>query len=1003
MFQRTSPWLLAGLLWCVGGSAVGQSVMETNAPSVKWYQLNTPNFRVLYPQGFETQAQRVVNTLETIRDPEARTMGTAPKKISVILQNQSSLSNGFVTMAPRRSEFYTMPTQNYNFLGTNDWLDALSVHEYRHMAQLQRSITGFNKALYYVFGQQVTAGMAFAAAPMWFWEGDAVATETAFTGSGRGRIPQFDMLFRTNAMEGRTFNYHKQYLRSYKHNMPDHYVLGYNMITHLRKKTGDPMIWEKVVGRSWNVPFLPFAFSNALKKESGMYVTGLYEDLAEQRKKDYEQAVSGLTFTKSERVNPRVNTAFTDYQFPQPLPDGRILAVKSGIGDIDQLVALSPDGTEKRIFTQGIVNESAMLSSEKSRVVWNEFRYDPRWRVKSYGVVMGYDIGSGRASQITRHSRYSGAAIAPEGIRVATVESRENYSIRLVVLNYANGEVFKTFENQGNDMLAMPRWTEDGKAIVLLRTNGEGKTISRLDFESGTVTDLLPRSLENIGHPVPWGHFVLFNSPTGGIDNLHAVNTLTGKRYQVTTSRYGAFNPAVSPDGKWLYYNDQTRDGLDVVRMPMDTLSWKPFTGEVPSANFNYTHLVEQEDHPTVLKEVPTTAYSPKRYRKAAGMINPHSWGPYFTGTLTRLNIGIASQDILSTTSIFAGYEYDLQEQTGQWKAGISYQGFYPILDLQVIRADRKINEGLVGTEVITGTDTAVQVQELRFTWKETSIEGGFRIPLVTTSSRFLGSVQFANYVGYTRVTDFSNTISGDTRVVNRRVVNGDVTSVYTFFNYPANGNLYYNHFSIEAYRLLKRSRRDINSKWGQFLLVNLYNTPYGGDYTGYQFSAYGTAYFPGLAKHHSIWGHLAYQNSDVEQLFYTDTTRSEVADNMSYQFRNQIPLPRGQSVPRFINMYSASVNYTLPLWYPDIAIGPLLNLQRFRGNVFFDYARGESTFTGGTVSQVFASIGGELRLDFNVMRFLPQFNVGLRYSYGLSPSATKTNLFEVFIGGFSF
>lgn len=1004
MFERTSPWLLAVLLCCAGGSAAGQSsVMETNAPSVKWYQLNTPNFRVLYPQGFETQAQRVVNTLETIRDPEARTMGTAPKKISVILQNQSSLSNGFVTMAPRRSEFYTMPTQNYNFLGTNDWLDALSVHEYRHMAQFQRSITGFNKLLFYVFGQQVTAGMAFAAAPMWFWEGDAVATETAFTGSGRGRIPQFDMLFRTNAMEGRTFNYHKQYLRSYKHNMPDHYVLGYNMITHLRKKTGDPMIWEKVVGRSWNVPFLPFAFSNALKRESGMYVTGLYDDLAQQRKKDYEQAVAGLTFTAFERINPRVHTAFTDYQFPQPLPDGRILAVKSGIGDIDQLVALSPDGTEKRIFTQGIVNESAMLSSEKNRVVWNEFRYDPRWRVKNYGVVMGYDIGAGRAAPITRQSRYSGAAIAPEGIRVATVESRENYSIRLVVLNYANGEVFKTFENPHNDMLAMPRWTEDGKSIVLLRTNGEGKTISRVDFATGEVTDLLPRSLENIGHPVPWGPFVLFNSPTGGIDNLHAVNVLTGKRYQITTSRYGAFNPAVSPDGKWLYYNDQTRDGLDVVRMPMDTLSWEPFTGEVPSANFNYAHLVEQEAHPTVLKEVPTTTYSPKRYRKAAGMINPHSWGPYFTGTLTRLNIGIASQDILSTTSIFAGYEYDLQEETGQWKAGISYQGFYPILDLQVIRADRKINEGLVGTEVITGTDTAVQVQELRFTWKETAVEGGFRIPLLTTSSRFLGSVQFANYVGYTRVTDFNNTISGDSRVVNRRVVNGDVTSVYTFFNYPANGNLYYNHFSIEAYRLLKRSRRDINSKWGQFLLVNLYSTPYGGDYTGYQFSAYGTAYFPGLFKHHSIWGHLAYQKSDVQQLFYTDTTRSEVADNMSYQFRNQIPLPRGQSVSRFINMYSASVNYTLPLWYPDIAIGPLLNFQRFRGNVFFDYARGESTFTGGTVSQVYASIGGELRLDFNVMRFLPQFNVGLRYSYGLSPSTTKTNLFEVFIGGFSF
>ena len=62
--------------------------------------------------------------------------------------------------------------------------------------------------------------MAQVAAPQWFWEGDAVATETAFTPSGRGRIPNFGLVLRTNLLEGRTFNYHKQYLRSYKHNIP---------------------------------------------------------------------------------------------------------------------------------------------------------------------------------------------------------------------------------------------------------------------------------------------------------------------------------------------------------------------------------------------------------------------------------------------------------------------------------------------------------------------------------------------------------------------------------------------------------------------------------------------------------------------------------------------------------------------------------------------------------------------------------------------------------------
>ncbi len=979
-------------------------VMETNAATVKWYQVNTPNFRVLYPKGFEIQAQRVANTLETIRTPESRTMGTAPRKISVILQNQSAQSNGFVTVAPWRSEFYTMPTQNYNFAGTNDWLNELAVHEYRHMAQFQRSITGFNKFFYYLFGQQATAGFAFAAAPQWFWEGDAVAMETAYTPSGRGRIPQFDMLFRTNIMEGRTFNYHKQYLRSYKHNIPDHYVLGYNMITHLRKKTNDPMIWEKVVGRSWSVPFIPFTFSNSLKKETGMYVTSLYRDMAAERKKDYEAAIANLEFNSVERITARKGQAYTDYLYPHVLENGNIVVTKSGIGDIEQLVELSPDGKEQNRYVQGIINSSGMLSVNKGKVVWNEYRYDPRWGVHNYTIIKGYDFNTRKASVLTRRSRYSAAALAPDGERVATIETKEDYSIQLVVLSYSDTSVYQTFPNPDNDLLAMPRWTDDGKGIVLLRTSAKGKTISYVNAETGAVTDFIPRSQENVGYPLVWKNYLLFNSLSGGIDNIHALNVHTGKRFLVTTSRYGAFNATVSPDGQMIYYNDQTRDGMDVVRIPFDTTTWKPFVGDVPTSNQNFDHLVEQEGHTNILDSVSTTAFTPKRYRRAAGMLNPHSWGPYFTNSLTRVNIGVASTDIMSTTSIFAGYEFDLNERTGFWKVGASYQGMYPILDVQLIKADRSINEGIVSTEVVTGNTSVITDQELRFTWNETTVEAGLRIPLRTTSSKFVGNFEFGNSVGYTHVTDFNNTISDDSRVVNRRVVNDTVTNVYTFFSYPANGNLYYNHLFMSTYRLLKRSRRDINSKWGQVLSVDLYNTPYGGDYSGAQFSAYGSLYFPGLVKHHSFWGYAAYQSSQIEPLYYTDATRTEVADNMSYQFRNQIPFPRGQSLPRFMNMYSTSVNYTLPLWYPDAALGPILNIQRLRANVFFDYARGSSTFaSGNTVGESYSSVGGELKLDINVMRFLPQFNIGVRYSYGLLPSTTRANLFEILIGSFNF
>src|SRR5690606_32101127 len=96
-----------------------------------------------------------------------------------------------------------------------------------------------------------------------------VVTETALTPSGRGRIPNFSLTFKTNFLEGRTFNYHKQYLRSYKHQIPNHYVLGYYMVSHLRRKSSDPNVWSDITARAWNVPFIPFAFSNSIHKNTG--------------------------------------------------------------------------------------------------------------------------------------------------------------------------------------------------------------------------------------------------------------------------------------------------------------------------------------------------------------------------------------------------------------------------------------------------------------------------------------------------------------------------------------------------------------------------------------------------------------------------------------------------------------------------------------------------------------------------------------------------------------
>jgi len=977
--------LLLGLSMSLKGQ---QTTVLSNNPPLRWRQINTPNFKVIFPKGFEEQANRMANTLEYIRTPEAATLGSLPGKISIVLQNQSSLSNAFVAITPRRSEFYTMPSQNYNFVGNNDWMNLIASHEYRHIVQFQHAKRGFNKALYYLLGNNTLSVMSYISVPPWFWEGDAVATETAFTQSGRGRIPYFDLVFKTNLLEGRTFNYNKQFLRSYKHNIPDHYVLGYNMVSYLRKKTGDPHIWESVTARAWSAPFIPFTFSRALKKESGLYVKDLYEEMAADFQKKWKVQIDTLTLTPFEKVNPRTSKAYTDYFYPHELEDNSILVMKSGIGTIEELVTIA-NAKERKAFTPGPINNTGMISVANSRVVWNEYRYDPRWRVRTYSVIMGYDLGDKTVRVVSRNSRYAAAALSPDGYKVATVETTTDYKTRLVVLDYYKGAIIKEFENPENNFISMPHWDKEGNNIYALHTNEKGKAIVRFDFTSGSLTTLTDYSQENVGYPVPFDGYVFYNSPRSGIDNIYAFHIESGKRYQLTTSKYGAYNPSISRDGKTIFYNEQSRDGMDVAKIPFAPDQWKEVSKTFTPSGALYQHLVQQENHPDLFQHVPTEKFPSTKYSTVGGMLNPYSWGLYFNDDLTQADIGISSQDVLSTTRLNAGYTVDINERTGAWNAGISYQGLYPIVDANFSMGTRSVDEGDLRYQKIVGTDTTDVVENLTFDWKENTIEAGLRIPLITTNSRFLGSFTISNYVGYTRVTDFKNSIDGGGRLLPSNYPQ------YFFRNYADGGNLVFNHFSLSGYRLLKQSRRDINSKWGQLFFMNLYGTPYENDYRGKQFSFQGRLYFPGLARHHSIWGYWAYQNTDIADVSLNTKTGLD-----NYTFRNQIPLPRGQSVSRFEKFYSMSANYTLPLWYPDVNIGPLVNIQRVRANAFFDYGFGSSLVNQRSSSREYLSTGVEVKFDINVLRLLPQLDIGFRYSYGLSPSVSK---FEFLMGTLNF
>ena len=99
-------------------------------------------------------------------------------------------------------------------------------------------------------------------------------------------------------------------------------------------------------------------------------------------------------------------------------------------------------------------------------------------------------------------------------------------------------------------MIYSPAWSEDGKRIALVIQDARGRALSVVDVESGTFHEAIAHTDEELANPVFWGGYVLYKSSYGGAVNIYAVETATGARFRVTSAKFAADYPSISPDGK---------------------------------------------------------------------------------------------------------------------------------------------------------------------------------------------------------------------------------------------------------------------------------------------------------------------------------------------------------------------------------------------------------------------------------------------------------------------
>lgn len=959
---RLLPAVLTALLFSLPTSAQVFPALEQNPTSTRWYRLRTPHFNVLYTQGAEKTAQRTARRLEQIYAPVSAGLERQPRPVSVVLQNQTTVSNGFVTLFPRKTEFYTTPPQSQFINGTIDWLDELAVHEYRHVVQREKALTGASLVAFRLLGYPAV-GAAGIGIPDWFAEGDAVGTETVLTRGGRGRIPDFDLGFRANLLSGRRFNYSKSVGGSYRDNVPNHYPLGYLLTTYIKRNYGVDA-WSGILNRYYQFPAYPFSFSNVLRKTTGLRVEELYRRTMDDVTETYRQQQAGLTITDATLLPARAEKqgkklVFTNYRYPQWLDDSTLLAVKSGLGDIDQLVRLhrAPGETwrEERIFVRGFVNNPEMLSAAAGKACWIEYDYDPRWGQRIYSDIRLLDLTTHKLTRLTRRGRYTAAALSPDATNLIAVRNDPTYQTQLVVIDALTGAERSTLPNPERRTYSQPRWSADGRTVVAVALTATGKTIEQVDTRTGAHRDLLPVTNENLSNAQPWGDYVLYNSSRSGIDNLYAVGGRVSRTVQVTSRPLGGYHAAPSPDGKTLAFHDFSADGYRLATMPLDTARWRATAPATEDAVRYFGPLLKLDPNAltfttTLPDSVPVT-YRPERFRRLAHALNVYGYGLVVgsggqaTITSQSLQVGLSSQDLLNTTQFQAGYNYNQTERTGNFFANVSYQGLYPIIDVGVQRGTRQTSAFVtrMGQPPVFTRDR----------WTYSQVSAGLRLPINLTRSRYAQSASVAAYYGYQQVSNYE--LPGRL-----------ITEVGT------GGSVQYLTYGLSYGRSLKQSLRDVGPRWGQAVSTTLRNTPFGGLLAGWQWGTSASVYVPGLLKHQSLRLRGAYQ----QQWGRTDVRNV-------YQFASAIAYPRGAGYIAFDQTRYGAVEYRLPVASPHWTLGRFLYIQRIKAMGFSDFARGRSRLVQNNnlvlASRDVWTAGLDVSVVFNFLRLRTPFEVGVR------------------------
>ncbi|TDO24736.1 TolB-like translocation protein [Pedobacter duraquae] len=898
---------------------------EQNPLSVNWRQINTGGFKIIFPAELETEAQRMANTIGHIFPYEGASLGLRKTTLPIVFQNRGVIANGFVQLGPKKSEFNTTPPQQFD---SQDWLNNLAVHELRHAAQFDKLTSG--RA--YPFPEEVYFAWMGASIPLWFFEGDAVSTETSLSQSGRGRQPAWIMPYRTSLLSGEKFSYSKANFGSQKDVTPGYYQLGYLMSSLIRKNAGKA-IFDSLLTDIKNRPLRLYPFSKSLRKFSGKTSPQWYRytsEILNEKWLDQDGLQPHQTYTL---LNKKAGYA-TDYFMPVELPDGRVLTLKQSKAKTARFITIDSNKREHTLLAIGY-QEQPWFSYANGVIVWDEIRYDPRFRQRSYSVICRYEIATGKFNTLSRRSRLFSPSLSSDATKIITVSVDLSNRVALTEIDALTGKISFVYPNAENLMLQTPSFNEAGNTITYISVSEKGKSLWTAT-KSGRKTLLIGNSRQQLSRPVFYSKGIAFNAHYSGIDNIYNIDTASRKISVLSASKFGAFNFNPARNKDQFVFNDYGLRGYEVATSDLipDTLGQNHFV-------FFGAEAAAQENAGHIFENIPDSNYLSTPYRKLGHLINIHSVIPVIENDYIG-GLQLRSNNLLNTMDSYAGVNYYRDLRRFEYNAGVSLKSFYPIFTANYSNRPKR---------TFYNTNKGMQQGD----WREnyTSLSALIPVNLNALNNNYGLSASVAT--SYTQ----------------RYAAENMPSNFITSLNFPMT-------YGITLSHSIRQAERDIAPQWGQILRFRYLHQPFDNNLAGSLFSAESFAYFPGLAKNHSFLASFNYQQA-------SGVRRYNVEINTVYGYNNIL------AKSKLIN--TLLFNYRFPIAFPDAEVGPLAYIRNIRGGIFLHY---ENIGNETTLAQP-KTFGMEFHSDMNLLRYQPLVDVGTRFVF-INQSYHQKPIVEFFV-----